>query len=97
MKLRFAPRAIANLIDIADYFHERNPVAGRRVRSDIYAALSDILLFPGVGRRQSVEQLRKFVTRKYAYLIYYTADEAEDEVVVLSIRHPAQQREYEDM
>jgi plasmid stabilization system protein ParE len=97
MRLRFAPRAIANLIEIADYFHERNPAAGRRVRSDIYAALEDILLFPAAGRLQNVESVRKFVTRTFAYLLYYRIDEGEDEIVVLSIRHPARRREFEDV
>ena len=96
MKLRFAPRAIANLVEIADYFSERNPEAARRIRSDIYAALEDILLFPGAGRTQNVDTVRKYVTRKYAYLVYYRVDDREDELVVLSIRHPARRREYED-
>lgn len=96
MKLRFTPRAVANLLEIADYFHERSPAGGRNVRSDIYAALENVLLFPGTGRVQRVEGVRKFVTRRYAYLIYYQIDQSEDEIVVLSIRHPARRREYED-
>jgi toxin ParE1/3/4 len=40
--------------------------------------------------------VRKLVTRKYAYLIYYTVDEAADEIVVLNVRHPARERDYED-
>jgi plasmid stabilization system protein ParE len=38
----------------------------------------------------------KFVTRKYAYLIYYKVDAAAEEIVILSVRHPAQRREHED-
>ena len=45
---------------------------------------------------QSVENVRKSMTRKYAYLVYYRVDEEQDELVVLSIRHPARRREYED-
>jgi plasmid stabilization system protein ParE len=30
MKLRFTPRAVANLIEIADYIRARNPAAARR-------------------------------------------------------------------
>jgi plasmid stabilization system protein ParE len=33
MKLRFTPRAIENLAEIADYIRERNPAASRRVRA----------------------------------------------------------------
>jgi toxin ParE1/3/4 len=40
--------------------------------------------------------VRKFVTRKYAYLVYYTVDEAADEIIILNVKHPAQRREHED-
>jgi hypothetical protein len=39
--------------------------------------------------------VRKFVTRKYAYLVYYTVDEAAEEIVILNVKHPARTREYE--
>jgi plasmid stabilization system protein ParE len=35
MRLRFTPRAIENLTEIAGYFAERNPAAGLGVRDDI--------------------------------------------------------------
>ncbi len=41
--------------------------------------------------------MRQLVTRKYAYLIYYLADEEADEVVVLSVKHPAREREHSDI
>ena len=96
MKLRFTPRAVANLAEIADYIHTHNPAAARRVRAAIYDGLQSLILFPHVGRRQRLEGVRKFVTRKYAYLVYYTVDEAADEIVILSVKHPAQWREHED-
>lgn len=40
--------------------------------------------------------MRKFVTRKYAYLVYYTVDEAAEEIVILNVKHPARRREHED-
>jgi toxin ParE1/3/4 len=40
--------------------------------------------------------VRKIVTRKYAYLIYYMADELADGIVILSIKHLAQEREHSD-
>jgi len=75
MKLRFTARAIADLIEIADYIHERNPLAARRVRAAIYDSLATLVLFPHVGRKQRTEGVRKFVVRKYRYLVYYTVDE----------------------
>jgi plasmid stabilization system protein ParE len=96
MKLRFTPRAIANVTEIADYIHAHNPAASRRVRADIYDSLQNLILFPHVGRKQKVEGVRKFVTRKYGYLVYYTVDETAEEIVVLDVRHPARRRDQDD-
>jgi plasmid stabilization system protein ParE len=52
--------------------------------------------FPYVGRPQAVEGVRKLVTRQYHYLVYYTVDEPNEDVVVLSIQHPAREREHQD-
>jgi toxin ParE1/3/4 len=97
MKFRFTPRALENIAHIADYLRVRNPSAAQRVRADIYDGLRNLALFPQVGRPQQTEGLRKFVTRRYAYLIYYTVDSpAAEEIVVLSVKHPAQRREHDD-
>jgi toxin ParE1/3/4 len=96
MKLRFTPRATADLGEIADYIHAYNPRAAQRVRAAIYEGLQDLILFPYVGRQQKVEGVRKLVTRKYAYLVYYTVDEGADEIVILNVKHPARRREHED-
>lgn len=97
MKLRFTPRAIANLVEITDYIHDRNPAAAQRVRSAIYESLQNLILFPRVGQRQKTPGVRKLVTRKYPYLVYYTVDEAAGEIVILNVKHPARRREHEDM
>ena len=97
MKLRFAPRAIENLAEIADYLHERNPTAARRVRAAIYESLEILLLFPHAGRPQEIVGLRKLVTRKYGYLLYYMVDEPVEEIVILSVKHAARERDYQDV
>jgi toxin ParE1/3/4 len=66
------------------------------VRGTIYATFQLLISFPNLGRRQAVEGVRKVVTRRYSYLIYYRVDETVDELVVLGVRHPAQGREYSD-
>lgn len=97
MRLRLTRRATSDLGDIADYVRERNPPAATRVRAVIIESLRDLLLFPRIGRRQTVEGVRKIVTRRYRYLIYYRIEEATEEVVVLTIQHPARQRENADV
>jgi toxin ParE1/3/4 len=96
MKLRFTPRAAQDLADIADYIRARNPVAAQNVRAAILHSLQNLILFPHVGRPQTVEGVRKLVTRRYPYLVYYTIDEPGEEIVILAIQHPAREREHED-
>ncbi len=94
MKLRFTLRAAADIADIADYLHRRNPTASQRVRAAIYDGLQMLVLFPQIGRRQATEGVRKLITRRYRYVVYYTVDETADEIVILSIKHPSRRPEH---
>ena len=96
MKLRFTPRAVQNIAKIADYVREHNPSAASRVRASIYDSLSNLILFPFLGRAQKEPGVRKFIAPRYGYLIYYLVDKAAEEIIVLNVRHPAQRREHED-
>ena len=96
MKLRFTPRAAQDLAEIADYIRQHSPQAALRVRAAILESLQHLILFPQIGRRQKIEGVRKLVTRRYPYLVYYTIDDVAEEIVVLSIQHPAREREYSD-
>lgn len=96
MKLRFAPRAVQDLAAIADYIRAHSPVSAGQVREAILHSLQNLILFPQVGRAQTVEGVRKLVVRKYRYLIYYTIDHTVEEIIILTIQHPAQEREHDD-
>ena len=96
MKLRLTPRAVENIVEIADYLGERNPAAAQSVRATIYDSLRTLLLFPKVGRRQTTAGVRKLVTPNYGYLIYYAVDTATDELIILSVKHGAREREHGD-
>jgi toxin ParE1/3/4 len=89
VRLRFTPRAADDLAAIGDYVRSKNPAAAVRVRTAILESLRKLSLFPYMGRRQTLEDGRKIVTRRYPYLVYYSVD-------VDSIQHPARQREYQD-
>lgn len=93
MKLRFTRRATQNIIEIAAYIRARNPAAAARVRDSILDAMQTLVLFPKSGRPQAVEGVRKLVTRQYRYLVYYAIDVSAEEIVVLTIQHPARERE----
>lgn len=96
MKLRFTPQAKENLEDIAAYVRERNPEAALRVRAAIIQSLSMLVRFPYIGRRQRTLGVRKLVTRRYPYLVYYLVDDRRQEIAILAIKHPAQERLHAD-
>lgn len=96
MRLRFSPRAVADLIEIADYLEAQRIDAGAKMRAAILSALQTVGEFPQIGREQEAEGVRKLAIRKYPYLIYYTVHADEDEIVVVTIRHAARRRQYVD-
>lgn len=96
MKLRFTRRAAQDLTDIADYIRKQNPQAALRVRAAILESLQNLVLFPQIGRQQKVEDVRKLVTRRYPYLVYYTTDKSAQEIIIITIQHPAREREHSD-
>jgi toxin ParE1/3/4 len=97
MRLRFTPRATCDLGEIAEYLHSRDPSAAPAVRDAILRSLQNLTFFPAIGRPQNVEGVRKLVTSKYRYLVYYMIGEGGEEVVILTIQHPARSREYQDV
>jgi hypothetical protein len=68
-----------------EYFSNRSLHSGAKSRCfparacAIYDGLQDLLLFPYIGRRQQTKGVRKFVTHKYRYLVYYTVNDVADE------------------
>ncbi|MGD0192428.1 MAG: type II toxin-antitoxin system RelE/ParE family toxin [Rhizomicrobium sp.] len=96
MRLRFTPQATRDIAEIADTIRAENPVAAQRVRGSILDSLSMLTQFPLIGRAQSVEGVRKIITRRYRYLVYYTIDDARDEVIVLTVQHPSRDQRMEN-
>jgi plasmid stabilization system protein ParE len=96
MKLRFTPRAAQDLAAIADYIRAQSPAAAEKVRAAILGSLQNLVLFPGAGRAQTVAGVRKLVTRRYPYLVFYTVDKTSEEIIILTIQHPARARNHED-
>ena len=88
MKLRLTPCVTRDLEEIADYLHTRNPSVALAVRDALLRSLQNLTLFPAIGRPQNVEGVRKLVTPKYRYLVYYMIDDGAEEIVILTIQHP---------
>ncbi len=97
MRLRFTPRATQDLAEIGDYIRASNPRAAVRVRAAILETLRMLTRFPRAGRAQTVDGVRKIVTRRYAYIVYYSVDDAAQEIIINTILHPARERPYSDL
>lgn len=97
MRLRFTPRATRDLAAIGDYIRSKSPGGAVRVRAAILETLQMLTQFPRAGRAQTVEGVRKIVTRRYAYIVYYSVDDDAQEVVIATIQHPSRAREYRDL
>ena len=90
MNLRYTPRAIQNLDDIRAYIGKDNPDAAWVVGSFIRRSISFLKEFPYHGRATEKENVRRLVVTNYPYVVFYAV--ANDEVVILSVRHTAQNR-----
>lgn len=80
----------------SDYIRAESPQGALRVRAAILESLQLLSEAPHVGRIQTVEGVRKLVTRRYGHIIYYVVDAAAAEVAILTIRHPARARPFGD-
>ena len=96
MRLRFTSRARADLEEIASYLRPLSSRGASNVQAAILASLDDLLDFPRIGRLQTGASVRKLVVRKYPYLIYCNINDDAAEIVVISIRHAARQRDFSD-
>jgi toxin ParE1/3/4 len=95
MQLHLTPRALEDIADIADYIKEHNPIAALRVRASIFAAMQSLMMYPMSGRLLT-STIRRIVTAKYHYLIYYKINVELEEVEIVTVQHPSRAREYTD-
>ena len=88
MKLRYSPRAMRDLAEIADYLTARSPKGAASVARRIRKTIDLITGFPGAGRRlEQRPAVRVMPLGRYPYLVFYTL--RDDEIVVLHVRHGA--------
>lgn len=87
MRLRFTPRAAAELDGVLDYIAARSPQGGRRIQMRIQSVIALLLEHPHAGMRTSKAGLRRIVVTPYPYLIFYRA--SAEEVIIHGVRHGA--------
>ena len=84
MKLRFTPRARADIADIHQYIAQHNTTAATAVMRQIRATSQLLARHPGLGRQTDISGVRVLPTARYPYLVYHRV--LGDQLIVIHIR-----------
>lgn len=87
MKVRYSPRALAQLEEIHKYIAEYNPRAAAAVVARIQDLCEKLGEFPGMGAATDHPGVRMVPVVRYPYLIFYVVVAQSSEVRILRIRH----------
>ena len=77
MKLRYAPRARADIAHIHDYIARHNARAATAVIRQIRSTARLLARYPGLGRETDIAGVRVLPTARYPYLVYFSVSERE--------------------
>jgi plasmid stabilization system protein ParE len=92
MKVRWSETALAQLDDIFAYIYERNRSAALSVAKRIEDLAALLGEFPFIGHLTDEAKVRAIPVVRYPFVIFYAIDAATGEVVILHVRHTAQER-----
>lgn len=81
MKLRYAPRARADIVHIHDYIAKHNARAATAVVRQIRTTCRLLARHPGLGRETDIAGLRVLPTARYPYLVYHRVSDHEPTIV----------------
>ncbi len=85
MKLRYAPRAHADIALIHQYIAERNAGAATAVVRQIRSTGELLARYPDLSRETDIPGVRVFPIARYPYLVYHAV--RGNELVILHVRH----------
>jgi len=91
MKVRWSETALVEIESIFAYIHERNRTAASAVVKRIEDLTALLAEFPLMGHLADEDGVRVLSVVRYPFLIFYTIDEAAREIVILQVRHGAQE------
>jgi len=84
MKLRWTPRAVADLEEISDYLAAASPQAWEHLLQRVERLTETILDFPLMGKAGLVPGTREFVLSGTPYILVFQLKD--DSVVIVSVR-----------
>lgn len=87
MKLRFTPKALAELESMLGGIAEKSPSGAQRVGARMKTIMDLLLQHPNAGQRTNIATMRRIVVTPYPYLIFY--ERSEFDIVIIGIRHAA--------
>jgi toxin ParE1/3/4 len=87
VRVRYTPTAAAELAELLDYIAGRSPQGARNVQVRIEQIITLLSQHPFTGPLTDDPGLRFIATPPYSYLIFYEVAEAEDEIVIIALRH----------
>ncbi|MEH2490483.1 type II toxin-antitoxin system RelE/ParE family toxin [Bradyrhizobium sp. AZCC 2230] len=93
MRVRWSESSLSDIDDIFSYIHEHNRTAAAAVVERIKAVASLLQDFPEAGHLTDEPSVRMFPTVRYPYLVFYTVNPDDAEIVILHVRHGAQERQ----
>jgi toxin ParE1/3/4 len=89
VRVRYVPRARAQLRRIGRYIAQDSPTAAQQVVARITDAVDGLATFPNMGRPGRVIGTRELIVRGTPYIVAYRVRESA--VEVLAVMHSAQQ------
>lgn len=90
MRVRWSESALSDIDDIFAYIYEHNRTAATAVVERIKAVAALLQDFPEAGHLTDEAGVRMFPTVRYPYLVFYAVNSTDAEVVILHVRHGAQ-------
>jgi len=85
-----APRAIADIARIAEWWRENRASAPRMFQNELDRSLLRIATHPhigAIGELRAYPGARTFVLSKSGYLVLYNVDDDAGEVIIARVRH----------
>ena len=92
MRVRWSESSLSDIDEIFSYIHDHNRTAAVTVVERIKAVASLLQDFPEAGHLTDEPGVRMFPTVRYPYLVFYTINPDDAEIVILHVRHGAQER-----
>jgi Plasmid stabilization system protein len=85
VRLRYAPRARADIAEIHEYISQHSPRAASAVVEQIRMTALLLAEHPGLGRETDISGVCVLPTARYSFLVYHHV--RGDDLIIVHVRH----------